>query len=365
MHIFYLAPANSPHSRRWIRWFADEGHTITWLSAHPDQGDSVADTAPRVLLQGQRNPLRWSNWLLNVSREVRRTNPDLVHTLSMGTNAALSLAVPKRYPLILSAWGSDLATDLQPAWRRAVVGLAAKRARLLTCGADHLRRQLISLGIDDALVHTVNVGVDHGRFSGVYKLRRQRFANGVLAHSPIRIVSLRNFDTVYDHPTLLRAIAALKANSILVTAKLYGSGPTLTQTKEMARSLGIDDIVIFCGPYTADKLPSILDEADLYVSTATSDAAIAASTAEAMSAGLPVLCSDAADNKAWISDRVNGRLFPAGDHRILADLIADVAKDHSPIVGWSAKGRDTVLARFDYQAEMRKMGLLYEMVARR
>ena len=39
MRILFFAGANSIHSRKWIGYFADEGHRILWISLHGGNDD--------------------------------------------------------------------------------------------------------------------------------------------------------------------------------------------------------------------------------------------------------------------------------------------------------------------------------------
>jgi len=363
MHLAFLAPANSVHSEKWIRWFANAGHRITWLSAHPFTGDPIPGVTMRVLPQGRRSPRRLAEWLWTVSRELRAASPDMVHVHSLGTYALLALAVPRRTPTVVTPWGSDLITDMTTPWRRAIVRRAVGRGRLFTCDAEHMRTRLAALGADASQVHIINFGIDTARFADIAHRRQVRAAQSDAASTPLRIVSLRSLDPVYDHPTLLRATADLVRRGVPIAVKLYGGGPELSRLQEMARTLGVADVVSFCGKYSQATLPGILEEADLYVSTSTSDAGIASSTAEAMAAGVPVIVSDSGDNTSWIADGINGRLFRTGDDQALARAIADVARDPAESRRWGEAGRHTILERNDYSTEMRKMQDLYASVA--
>jgi glycosyltransferase involved in cell wall biosynthesis len=102
----------------------------------------------------------------------------------------------------------------------------------------------------------------------------------------------------------------------------------------------------------------------VYVSTSTADAGIAASTAEAMATELPVVISDSAENGLWIDDGANGFLFPTGDATVLADRLQRLVEDPALRARLGRAGRATIIARNDYDGEMRKMDALYAEAAR-
>lgn len=365
MHLFYLAPANSVHSERWIRWFANGGHTITWLSAHPSIVDPIPGAVPKILPLGVRSPVRWMRWLRAVYHEVRAARPDLVHVHSLGSYALLALGVPQVVPTVLTPWGSDLATDLSHPLRRAIVRRAIHRASHFTCHSESMRDRLIRLGATPSTIHTVLFGIDASRFNEVFAKRQHTVGTATGVSRPLRIISLRNLDPIYDHPTLLRAVACLRDQRIPVTVRLYGYGPELARLQAMTEQLNLNDEISFCGKYSPAALPLILEDADVYVSAAVSDASIAVSTAEAMAAGVPVVISNAADNRCWITDGVNGRLFPSGDHRALAEILASLAHDRARLPLLATAGRQTIIERDDYALEMHKMEILYRTFLRR
>ena len=140
-------------------------------------------------------------------------------------------------------------------------------------------------------------------------------------------------------------------------------GPERERLQRMVADLALGDVVTFHGRYSQDTLPGILSGADLYVSTSTSDAGIAASTAEAMASGLPVAISDSGENTAWITDGVNGRLFPTGNDEVLAAILEEAAANPERRRAWADAGQQTILQRNDHQTEMHKMETLYAQAA--
>ncbi len=57
---------------------------------------------------------------------------------------------------------------------------------------------------------------------------------------------------------------------------------------------------------------------------------------EAHAAGVPVIGSDIPALSELVRDRVNGRLYPAGDARALADLLMELAAEPSLVDRWRA-----------------------------
>jgi glycosyltransferase involved in cell wall biosynthesis len=178
------------------------------------------------------------------------------------------------------------------------------------------------------------------------------------------VISLRNFDPVYDIPSLLRAIPLVLAQRPDARFVIVGRGPLEAELKALAQSLGIMDQVRFVGFVPNVELPDYLSAMDVYVSTSLSDAGIAASTAEAMACGLPVVTTDSGENGRWIEPGSNGFLVPVSEHGALAEKLLCLIADPELRSRLGAAGRATIQERNDYQVEMAKMEALYRQIAR-
>ena len=139
MKLLFLAPANSVHSARWIRWFAEHGHEVTWISAHPLEVAAPPGVTLHLLPQGGGTAMRWLRWLRAVHAIARAARPDVVHVHSLGTYALLAFGVPAGLPMVATPWGSDIILDAKSWWRRAIVRRTLHRSVLHTCDAQHMR----------------------------------------------------------------------------------------------------------------------------------------------------------------------------------------------------------------------------------
>ena len=141
---------------------------------------------------------------------------------------------------------------------------------------------------------------------------------------------------------------------------LIEKGSQEAALKELAKSLGVLDSVRFVGWVPGDELPQYIASADIYVSTALSDAGLAASTAEAMACGLPVIITDFGDNKKWVEDGVNGFIIPSQAPEALASKIVHLLKDEEIRKRFGSINREVITERNDWEKEMGKMAKLYE-----
>jgi glycosyltransferase involved in cell wall biosynthesis len=141
-----------------------------------------------------------------------------------------------------------------------------------------------------------------------------------------------------------------------------GKGSEEARLNYLAKSLGVLNSVRFIGHVPNEELPHYLNTMDVYVSTALSDAGIAASTAEAMACGLPVVVTDVADNRAWVQDGVNGFVVPVKDPKLLAERIVYLLRNVEMGKEFGRAGRTVIEERNDYYVEMEKMRAIYRQL---
>jgi glycosyltransferase involved in cell wall biosynthesis len=98
--------------------------------------------------------------------------------------------------------------------------------------------------------------------------------------------------------------------------------------------------------------------ADIAVSIPFSEG-MAVSVWEAMACGLPVIASDLAGLREWITNGENGLLVPVGDIDALAQAIISLVGDRDMQTHFSQQGVKLTHEHADHQSEMAKMEQLY------
>lgn len=356
MRICYLAAANSVHSYRWIRYFAEAGHEVHWISLTPSdfpalRGVCFYDLSSRW---GAQSGLAAAT--LRIRGLTRSIRPDLLHAHYAGSYGLLG-AISGIQPFVLTAWGSDVLLLGRTLVRSRLIRWILRRARLITCDAYHMIEALKGLGASAGKVRLVCFGVESDRFSpgpGEASLRE----NWRMAGRRV-IISLRSLEPIYDVRTLLEAAPRVLEARPATGFVIAGAGSDEGSLRERAARLGVSGSVRFIGRYANTELPAILRCSDVYVSTSLSDAGISASTAEAMACGIPVVVSDTGENARWIEHGRSGYLFPPGDAAALAARILDLLADEVEARKMAAAARAVIVERNSYSGEMEKMGDLY------
>jgi glycosyltransferase involved in cell wall biosynthesis len=362
MKLCFLANANSIHSYRWIKYFADKGHEIHWISLQKNEFGNLKNVKFYLLKQ---YPTKFLDIILNaipVKKLIKKIKPDILHAHYAGVNGILA-ALSGFHPFVLTAWGSDILVAGKNFLTKPLIKLALKRADLITCDAEHMKETMMKLGVNPEKIKIIYFGVDTKKFCPGPKDKELIKKLGI-ENCPV-VISLRNLEPIYDVETLIRAIPFVLKGIPSVKFIIAGKGSEEEKLKNLAKELRISESVRFVGFIPNDELPKYLRTVDVYVSTSLSDAGISASTAEAMACGLPVIITKTGENEKWVKDGEGGYLIPIKNPEILAKKIIYLIKNEKLTKEFGKVNRTTIEEKNNYYKEMEKMEKLYEEIAKK
>ena len=350
MKICFLAGSNSVHSHKWINFISNMGHEVIWISLYPTSIKIPDNIEYHEFTHGILSSI------YKVRKLISKLNPDIVHIHYLGYNALLGLFSGAKN-IISTPWGSDVNFGKKSFFKRLILSKILKKSKLFTCDAYFMREELKKFDVPHDKIHIINFGIDSKKF-----FKQERDLNVLkkfnISDEPT-IISLRNFEPLYDIKTLIHAAQIVLKEIPTVRFLLVGKGTLEKELKKKVQSLGISNSVHFTGFIDNQLLPSLISSSDIYVSTSLSDAGIAASTAEAMSCEVPVVVTDTAENDKWINDKVNGFLFSIKNHKQLAKILIYLIKNQTLRSKVGKEGRNVIVNKNDYKNEMKKVNDLY------
>ena len=368
LKICFLGTAKSIHTLKWIEYFAEKGHDVFLVS----YDELLKDYKPknktiRFYFLERRIPVTiWPlNTILNlpfsflrVKKIINKEKPDIIHAHYVNSYGTLG-SLLNFHPFVITAWGSDiLITPQKFLPLKWTTKYALSRADLITCDAEHMKKAITRLGVGPQKIKIINFGIDIKKFSPGPNKEKAKRKISIPSNSPV-VVSLRRLVPISDITTLIKGAYLVKKEFPKTIFVIIGGGPEEEKLKKLARKLKLDKNIKFISWVSNEDLPKYLRAVDVYVSTSLSDAGIAASTAEAMACGLPVVITDVADNKEWVKDGENGFLFSPKDHKELAKKIIYLLKDENKRIKMGKTARRVIEEKNNYYKEMEKMEEIY------
>ncbi|MER8548323.1 glycosyltransferase family 4 protein [Mesorhizobium sp. M1169] len=160
---------------------------------------------------------------------------------------------------------------------------------------------------------------------------------------------------------LIESFAAVRAQVPEARLVIAGKGDDRPRLEQLAREIGIAELVSFIGPVDEAHLPGIYRYADVF--SLVSDfgqgrgEGIPLSPLEAMACGVPIVVGDEDGSKEAIDGHRNGRVVSPRSPAQLVAAIVDLLKADE--VHFKRETRAVAEERFDYQAFRAKHQTIY------
>jgi len=296
-------------------------------------------------------------WLFKIRRLISKIKPDVLEAHFIGINAYLAV-VSGFHPLILRAYASDiLIIPKRSPIYRFLTKYALKKADIVTCDSETVRRGLLELGTNPAKIRKVYNGIDTQQFNPRQRDNGVRSELGML-ETPI-VICIRNLTPVYNVEMLVRTIPLVLSQVPKARFIIGSDGKQREYLQDLASSLGVSDSTKFIGWVSHDELPKYLASSDIYVSTSLSDGS-SLSLQEAMACELSPVVTDLPANREWVTDGENGFIVPINDEQMLADRVICLLKNELMRRRFGKTGRKIIMERAEYEKEMGRMERIYQ-----
>jgi len=258
-------------------------------------------------------------------------------------------------PYVVTPWGADVNLDMD---RHIITGalsrISLRKAVLVICDAKFIKEKIVSWGVLSDRVKVIMFGVDFNRLNSSGQAvsgLRERYN---LRNAPI-IISTRLVTVIRDVETFVRAVPFVVKKIPSARFVAVGSGDERPRLEKMAKDGGYLDYIKFMGHVTESEMIQWLKTSDVYVSTSLTDAGLAASTAEAMACGLPVISTDNSENADWVHPGRGGYLYPNKDVEKLAEYIVLLLNNQQLCKRMGEYNRRMIEEKNNYALEMKKV----------
>lgn len=276
-----------------------------------------------------------------LGRLLSELRPDVLHMdeepYNLATWLALQAAERRNIASLFFTW-QNLKRDYPWPFRH-FESANYRRACHVIAGNPTASKVLREKGYGGAISVIPQFGVDPDLFSPAPVARSDQHQELVIGYAG-RLAPEKGIDL------LLRACAEL--NDVVWSLRLLGDGPERRSLVELADRLGITGRVVFVGRIPSTETVQHYRQMDVLVLPSVSRPnwveQFGRVLIEAMACGVPVIGSDSGEIPWVIGDA--GALFPEGDVRALAQVLAALAADPVRRRELAERGRERVLAQF-------------------
>lgn len=143
----------------------------------------------------------------------------------------------------------------------------------------------------------------------------------------LKIVTVARLNAMKGHKHAIAAVGELKNRGFSIHYDIIGDGDHVREIEKSIKEAGLERHVTMLGAIANDQIGQRLAGYDAYVlpSIGLGEAAPVA-VMEAMSVGIPVVCSIIGGTAEMIQHERTGFLFAQGDETALANILADLAE---------------------------------------
>jgi glycosyltransferase involved in cell wall biosynthesis len=297
---------------------------------------------------------------------IRDVRPDFIYQRhAVFSFAAGAVARKARLPLVLEVNASEVWVKRR--WSRLWFdGLATRCERLALRLADVLavistavREQLVSYRLPDGKFlltpNGVNPEVFRPDIDGLEVRKRFGWDRETVVGFIGTFTRWHGVETLFD-----AAILALQRNPNL-RFLLIGDGDLRTALEQQAESRGLKEFLLFTGLIPHTEAPLYLAACDILVSPhlgfqdGTKFFGSPTKLFEYMAMGRAIIASRLEQIAEVIRDGQNGLLMNPGDDRQLAELILQLASDHTLRLHLGQRAREDVVAHYTWDQNVRRI----------
>lgn len=378
MRICYIADGRSIHFHRWLKFFAEAGHEMSFISYQPVEdahvekiersGAAYLGAVGQFHLKRFWHTARDLRWL---RRTLRRNSVDVVHCHFLGVNTWYA-ALSGFRPLAITVMGGGDVCG--PGWRpqgrreRLLTPLALRRADLVTSWSPLMAEVVRPFCREETPVEVVIGGVMLEVFHPGPRPAYLRERWGIpetarVVFSPRLMRPLSNIHQIAE--AAARVCAEDPDAYFLFAYPTYTSDAEYeARVREIIAAGAAAGRARFIGAIPHQEMADHYRLADVTVSIPGTDGT-PMSALESMACGTPVVVGDIPDYDPFYFE--NGRTVLSvnvGDSNALAGALLRLLRDEELARGLAAEARGRVETRGSYEAQMSRMNQLYLGLAR-
>lgn len=235
--------------------------------------------------------------------------------------------------------------------RQALARRVFREATRVIGISDFTRVTVRSLGVPEERIRKVTPGLDLQQFRQPGESDRARRRLG-LGDGPVLLTLARLAERYKGHDVVIRAFPLIRAKVPRVRYVIAGDGPLRPFYARLARTLGVDDAVVFTGPLEGQDLNDLYAAADVFI-MASRESRIAGGAEgfgivflEASAMGKPVIAGRSGGIPDAVAEGVTGLLVNPTDIQEIADAVVALLTDRERARTLGENGRRRVLAQF-------------------
>jgi glycosyltransferase involved in cell wall biosynthesis len=230
------------------------------------------------------------------------------------------------------------------------------RSRFFGTISEFNQHFLLEKGADVSKIEIIRCGVDSSQFSP---------RKGHVASTPVKLGLVGRLVEKKGVDVLLKAMAILREQGQNVQLYIAGSGPLVSELKDLTFDLGLDEkSVVFLGSIPHKEVAEFVESLDIFVLPCKRDSqgdmdGIPVVLMEAMLSGVPVISSQISGIPELVIDRETGRCIEPSNPGALALAVVDMLSDTNKAQSMCNAAESLVREQFSLSENVVKLDQLF------
>lgn len=301
------------------RAFKARGHAVHVVSMLEPEGygnelaDAEIELSSLRLDRGAVDP----RGIGRLARVVRRWRPDVVHSHMVHANLLARVARPFGWSPVQVSTAHNITEGAR--WRELAYRVTDPLCTLTTNVCEAGARRYVAIGAAPASkMRPMPNGIVMESFDRPPDVRT-RLRDQLGLGDRFTWLAVGRLERQKDYPTMLRAVAAARAEGSDAVVLVVGEGTLFDAIVAERDEMGFDDAVVRFLGSRAD-VPDLMAAADAYLMSSEWEG-LPLVLLEASAAGLPIVATRVGGNDEIVADGQTGYLVPSQDPGALADAM--------------------------------------------
>ena len=361
LKILLLSDSHSEHTEKWAIGLASRGIKIGLFSFNKasynwfkniDNITLLHETDITVNAKRNRTKFKYIQYVSDLKKAIREFQPDILHA-HYATSYGLIGALSGFHPYIISVWGEDVykfpnASGLH----KSLLKYNLKKADEILSTSDIMRNETRKYTHKDIMV--TPFGVDTNVFHKMeVKKDKDTFYIG----------TIKAIEDKYGIKYIIEAAKILKQRikNKKLKVLLIGPGTKIDYYKSVIKEENLTEEVEILGRIPFDEVSYYHNLLDVFLNVSVDDSeSFGVAVVEAMACETPVIVSNVGGLKEVVEHGEFGIVVKKESAEEIADAVEKIMKDESYVKTITAKAREHVLRKYDFNVCLDKMIHIYK-----
>lgn len=355
MKICFLSHITNYHTKKWCKYFVEEGHEVHVISFEPGKIDGVTEHIIDIGINrngSDIHKLKYISTGKDIKKIIKKIEPDVINVhFATSYGIACALSGVKKY--ILSVWGYDVYDfPNKSIFHKMILKYSLNRASLILSTSKAMKIQTKKFTNKEILITPFGVDTD------IFKPNQTKVD---IDNNKFTVGIVKLLSPIYGIDVLINAFKLFVNNNkdIECELRIAGIGPEEKRLKEIAKELDVSDKIVWLGYIEQSKVVDEINGFDVVVIPSFSES-FGVSAVEAQACEVPVIVSNVGGLTESTNPGESSIVVEPGNPLEIEKALSILLKDKELRHKMGKNGRKYVVENFQLKNNFKSIEKIYK-----